>query len=84
MKLIPQRWKDAYAAGRGRPSESRAVVPYSNNNNQAVLPPANGGRQYRRRICAPSARVEVKTTRHGKETKYYFDDGYAEEMWWEE
>jgi hypothetical protein len=84
MKLIPQRWKAAYEAGRGRPSDSRAVVPFSNNNNQVVLPPVNSGRQYHRRICAPSARVEVETTRQGKRTTYYFDQGYADEMWWEE
>jgi hypothetical protein len=82
MKLFPQKWKAAYDAGRGRPSDSRAVVPYSNNNNQAVLPPVNnGGRQYHR-ICAPSARVEVVMTPQGKQSKWYFDHGFA--MWWEE
>jgi hypothetical protein len=83
MKCL-QRWKSAYDAGRGRPSDRRAVVPYSNNNNQVVLPPGNSGRQYHRRICAPSARVEVVMTPQGKQSKWYFDHGFAEEMWGEE
>ena len=82
MKFL-QKWKAAYDAGRGH--TGRAVVPYANNNNnEVVLPPGNGGRQYHRRIYAPSARVEVRTTRQGKETTYHFDHGYAEELWWEE
>jgi hypothetical protein len=83
MKCL-QKIKAAYDAGRGRPSDSRAVVPYSNNNNQVVLPAGNGGQQYHRRICAPRARIEVETTSQGKKTTYWFPDGYAEEMSWEE
>ena len=82
MKL--RRWKAAYDAGRGRPSDGRAVVPFADNNNQVVLPSGYGGRQYHRRICAPSAWVEVVTTWHGKKSIWHFDHGFAEEMWWEE
>jgi hypothetical protein len=81
MKLLLQRIKSAYDAGRGRPSDSRAVVPYSNNNNQAVLPPPNNGRRLHR-IRAASARVEVVTTPQGKLSRWSFDHGF--EMWWEE
>jgi hypothetical protein len=72
--------RDGYNAGRGR--TGRAVVPYSNERD--AVQPYSSGRQYHRRIFAPTARIEVEKTPYGSKTTYYLDDGYREEIWWEE
>jgi len=81
MKWPLRLWL-AYDAGCARRTGG-AVVPHSNGRDD-VLPYSGGGRQYHRRIFAPTARIEVETTRYGKKTTYHFDEGYGEEMTWQE
>lgn len=69
-----------YDAGRGH--TGRAVVPYSNGRD--AVQPYSSGRQYHRRIFAPTARAVVEKTPYGSRTTYHFDEGYREEIWWEE
>ena len=44
MKFLLEKWKAAYDAGRGRPSDSRAVVPYSNSTEFPKNRLPSGGR----------------------------------------